>query len=294
MRRAIIDLGTNTFNLLIADTQTQQVLFQTKEGVALGLGGINERRIDNPAIDRAMLALKKFKDHCAIYQVQEIHAIGTSALRDAQNASDFVQKVSVELQIQIEIVSGLREAELIYKGVKLTHHFDAPALIMDIGGGSTELIAADQQGPFLARSFDIGVSRLFQLFDFQDPFSTEDIAHIEAYLEFNCGHFFSQNLPDQLIGASGSFETFYELIEKKIFAADGRAIQVDPINFNNMLAYIIGSTQAERDANPHIISIRKRMAPIAAVKTRWVINKAAIQKIYISPYSLKEGVLFDL
>ncbi|MFM6945875.1 MAG: hypothetical protein ACKOWW_01925 [Flavobacteriales bacterium] len=294
MRRAIIDLGTNTFNLLIADTQTQQVLFQIKEGVALGLGGINEGRIDNAAIDRAMLALKKFKDHCATFQVQEIHAIGTSALRDAQNASDFVQKVALELQIQIEIVSGLREAELIYKGVKLTHHFDAPALIMDIGGGSTEFIAADANGPFLAQSFDIGVSRLFQYFEYQDPFTIEDIERVESYLLERCSHFFKQNLPDVLIGSSGSFETFYELLAQEVFNPCGSSVQVDTAEFKKMLDRIISSTQAERDADPHIISIRKRMAPLAAIKTRWVLAQAKIKHVYISPYSLKEGVLFDL
>lgn len=294
MLRAVIDLGTNTFNLLIADTQTRQIIFQTKEGVALGMGGINEKRISPAAIQRAFEALKKFKNQCVNLEVQSIRAIGTSALRDATNAHDLIDKVVSELKINIEVISGLQEATLIYRGVALSHAFDEPALIMDIGGGSTEFIVADVKEPILAKSFDIGVSRLFQLFEFNDPFSSEDIARIEAYLEQNCGHFFSQELPQHLIGASGSFETFYELMEENIFEAGGRAVKVDSNNFELMLEQIIGSTQAERDANPHIIAIRKRMAPIAAVKTRWVLKAAQIKHIYISPYSLKEGVLFGI
>ncbi len=292
MRRAVIDLGTNTFNLLIADTQTRQICFQTKEGVALGMGGINEQRIGEAAMDRAFAALHRFKAHCMHWQVTEIRAIGTSALRDATNSHELLEKVKSELQITIEIISGLQEAELIYHGVRLTHDFEKPALIMDIGGGSTEFIAADHQGPFVAHSFDIGVSRLFQAFNFSDPFSIADIQKVEAFLDQKCGTFFEQKLPNVLIGSSGSFETFYELMEERIFNSNSTSVEVDCNRFVHMLEQIMASTQAERDQNPHIIAIRKKMAPLAAIKTRWVLRRANIQQIYISPYSLKEGVLF--
>jgi exopolyphosphatase/guanosine-5'-triphosphate,3'-diphosphate pyrophosphatase len=163
---------------------------------------------------------------------------------------------------------------------------------MDIGGGSTEFIAADSKGPFVAHSFDIGVSRLFQHFTFQDPYSQEDIERVEAYLNERCQTFFEQALPDILIGASGSFETFYELLEGSYFEANGQAQKVNTEHFFKMLDQIIASTQAERDANPHIIAIRKRMAPLAAIKTRWVLQKTQAKQIFISPNSLKEGVLF--
>jgi exopolyphosphatase/guanosine-5'-triphosphate,3'-diphosphate pyrophosphatase len=163
---------------------------------------------------------------------------------------------------------------------------------MDIGGGSTEFIAADSKGPFVAQSFDIGVSRLFQHFTFQDPYSQEDIQRVEAYLAQHCQPFFEQALPDILIGASGSFETFYELLEGSFFEANGQAQKVNSEHFFKMLDQIIASTQAERDANPHIIAIRKRMAPLAAIKTRWVLQKTQAKQIFISPNSLKEGVLF--
>jgi exopolyphosphatase/guanosine-5'-triphosphate,3'-diphosphate pyrophosphatase len=95
-----------------------------------------------------------------------------------------------------------------------------------------------------------------------------------------------------LIGSSGSFETFYELMEESIFDSKSHAIEVDSNRFAHMLEQIIASTQAERDQNPHIIAIRKKMAPLAAIKTRWVLRQAQISQILISPYSLKEGVLF--
>lgn len=293
MRRAVIDLGTNTFNLLIADTQTREVIFQTKIGVALGLGGINEKRLSSAAQERAFLALLNFKQHCTQFNVTQIKAIGTSALRDATNAHELLSKVEHELQIKIEVISGQKEAQLIYNGVRLTHDFASPGLIMDIGGGSTEFICADQDGPKQMASFDIGVSRLLQLFDFQDPYSSEDIQRVEAFLNQRCAAFFSEALPSNLIGASGSFETFYELVAREVFDNTGSAVQVNASEFKFMLDQIICSTQAERNSNPQIIEIRKRMAPLAAIKTRWVIKAAKINNIYISPYSLKEGVLFS-
>jgi exopolyphosphatase/guanosine-5'-triphosphate,3'-diphosphate pyrophosphatase len=293
MRRAVIDLGTNTFNLLIADTQTRQILFQTKIGVALGLGGINEKRLSSAAQERAFLALQKFKEHCAQYNVTQINAIGTSALRDATNADELLNRVEQELQINIEVITGQKEAQLIYNGVRLTHDFANPGLIMDIGGGSTEFICANQDGPQQMASFDIGVSRLLQLYDFQDPYSSEDIERVEAFLNQRCAAFFSQTMPSNLIGASGSFETFYELVAREVFNTKGAAVRIDASEFKFMLEHIICSTQAERNTNTHIIEIRKRMAPLAAIKTRWVIKAAKIKNIYISPYSLKEGVLFS-
>ncbi len=293
MRRAVIDLGTNTFNLLIGDTSTREILFKIKDGVSLGMGGINNGILSQDAIERAFKTLKTFEKYCQDWNVQEIRSIGTSALRDASNSDILLNRVQKSLGIEIEIISGLQEANLIYEGVRLTHHFNHPAMIMDIGGGSTEFIAADKSGPYIAQSFDVGVSRLFQLFEFEDPLSNLDISKIEDYLSSKCSIFFKQKLPRVLIGASGSFETFYEVLNEKHFLSAERAISVPIIEFRQMLDKIIISTQKERDLNPFIINIRKKMAPLAAIKTRWVLNQTQIEQIFISPYSLKEGVLYS-
>jgi exopolyphosphatase/guanosine-5'-triphosphate,3'-diphosphate pyrophosphatase len=140
-------------------------------------------------------------------------------------------------------------------------------------------------------SFNIGVSRIYQLFQFSDPMSPEDIIALENYLESACGTFLRSLNSKILIGASGSFETFFELMQEKPFHAKGRAVEVDFSHFEGMLERIIDSSQAERDENPHIIAIRKRMAPLAAIKTRWVLRQLHAKRIFISPYSLKEGAI---
>jgi exopolyphosphatase/guanosine-5'-triphosphate,3'-diphosphate pyrophosphatase len=294
MRRAVIDLGTNTFNLLIADIgEGAFTLVHTeKDGVALGMGGINEGYLSDDAFERGINALKKFKIRCDHFGVMAIRAIGTSALRSAANAKSFISTVKQETGIEVEIVSGLREAELIYKGVKWSYDFKDPGVIMDIGGGSTEFIFADRNGLNDLISLNIGVSRIYQQFQCQDPLSETDIWNIEQWLEERAEGFFEGKQADLLIGASGSFETFYELIHFEAFPEKIRSVEVSFDELITSIDQIISSTQAERDRNEWIIPIRKKMAPIAAVKTRWVIDKLGIKRVIISPCSLKEGALF--
>jgi len=295
MRKAVIDLGTNTFNLLIVEIieGNIHVLHNEKEGVALGMGGINAQMISPEALVRALNALKRFKTVCENHNVILIKAIGTSAIRDAKNAADFLRIVKADADIEIEIVSGPREAELIYKGIAASHEFEEHALIMDIGGGSTEFISADQSGIQDVISLNIGVSRIFQLFDLSDPLNESDILKIEQWLDGHAGTFFNNRKEIVLIGASGSFETFYELIHNQQFPEKNKSVEISIDHLNDILEAIISTTQEERDQNEWIIPIRKKMAPIAAVKTRWVLKQIPARRIFISPYSLKEGVIFE-
>lgn len=295
MRKALIDLGTNTFNLIIAEVSGNEIqhIFSTKEGVALGMGGINENRISTDAAERAIACLSRFKGKCEEFQVEKITAIGTSAIRDAKNQLEFIQTVKTKTEIDIQVVSGEEEARLIYQGIRQTYPFHEPAMIMDIGGGSTEFILANSEGIIDLISLNIGVSRIFQLFSFEDPLSKNDISRIESFLEENSQSFFeSKNCPI-IVGASGSFETFYELAFQNPFPSKTEPFEIPIDSFNREIEKIIQSTQAERDQNEFIIPIRKKMAPIAAVKTRWVMNKLGVEQVFVSPMSLKEGALLS-
>ncbi len=291
-RAAIIDLGTNTFNLLILDIEgsNHQRIFSRKVGVALGLGGINDGQITFEAKARAINTLTAFKDKCDEMQVEEIHCFGTSAVRSARNKDEFLKMVKDDVGLTIQVVSGDKEAELIYLGVSSGYTFDESGMIMDIGGGSTEFIWSNAEGMVKSRSFEIGVSRIFQLFDFSDPYSQEDIQKIEFYLKEQTTDFFEDVSTNILIGASGSFETFYELVHQKPFP-DKVYVELNRAEIMLALEKIITSTQKERDVNEFIIPIRKKMAPISAIKIRWIIRKLDVSKIVISPFSLKEGVI---
>jgi len=293
MRKAVIDLGTNTFNLAIAEVEnnTINLLHAEKEGVAIGRGGINDKLLSEDAIQRAINCIERFKSRCVDFQVAKIEAIGTSAIRDASNKQTFLKSVKDATGIEIDVINGIQEANLIYQGIAYTYNFESPSLIMDIGGGSTEFIAANANGIKDLISLNIGVSRIFQLFSFSNPMTSEDILNVENYLEAHEHDFFNRINCQTLVGASGSFETFFELVHQTAYPKGYETQELDFKEFESILDWIISTSQSERDLNDFIIPIRKKMAPIAAIKTRWVINKMKANRIVISPCSLKEGVL---
>lgn len=293
MTGAVIDLGTNTFNLLIFRKEGErfEFIYNQRIPVGLGMGGINENKIAKDAFDRGLEAITLFKQTSSKYGVEEIKAFGTSALRGAKNGHLFCDAILNQTGIQIEIIAGLREAELIFEGVKLVHPFTKSSCIMDIGGGSTEFILANEQGIQEFQSFDIGVSRMLQKFDLSDPLTIENIQEIEAFLTENTSDFFTTHSCEVLIGASGSFETFFEFIFNQKYTDEWNSSQLTMEVLMEVLELLIHSTQEERQTNDNISDIRKKMIHIAAVKTRWVIQQLNVKEVWISPASLKEGVM---
>ena len=293
MRVGIIDLGTNTFNLLIADTNPGgfQVVCNVKEGVALGMGGIIENRISEEAQERAFLAFSHFFEVCKIYKVNEVMGFGTSAIRDAENGYAFTAELFKRFSIEVEIIDGLEEAELIYQGVSWSYEFERPSLIMDIGGGSTEFIRVANGEKMQSCSLNIGVSRAIQQFKCSDPLKESEKETLLNWFEEEGEALNDFGEVEVLVGASGSFETFYEMFYQRSFP-EGITVQKMIIeDLRKELDWIIESTLEEREKHPYIIPIRRKMAPIAALKTRWILDKFSIQSLVISPCSLKEGVL---
>lgn len=296
MNGAVIDLGTNTFNLIIfkKTDKSVRVLASHKQSVNLGMGGINENILSSAAMNRAFAALEEFKLMCANFNVDQIQAIGTSALRGAKNAPDFVQFIKNQLGIEITIIDGLAEANLIYEGVKSVHTFKSSSCIMDIGGGSTEFILIENETLITKKSFDIGVSRIIQKFDLNDPLNTNDISKVVEFFNKETEGFFDQLKIDNLIGASGSFETYYELITKETTHLKDKSKIIPLKELSDTLNYLVYSTALERRDDILIPEYREPMIHIAALKTKWVIEKLKIKQCFMSPASLKEGVIETL
>lgn len=291
-RKAIIDLGTNTFNILIGEVTANglHVVHAAKVPVMLGMDGINEGRISKDAYDRAMDAMRSFYQMAKEHHVDDIRGIATSAVRGASNGQKLVDDIHRAYGINIDIINGQQEAELIYKGVKLTKEMSEPSVIMDIGGGSTEFIFVQDENIQKMVSLNIGVSRLFQLLDKPDNFSDAHHNEMRQYFEEKAGDLFEFKAK-VLIGASGSFETIWEMIYKEKYVSTGKAHKMDWEAFNEVLNWSIHSSLEEREAHPWIVDMRKRMLPIGAMKIKWIIEKLGIEEVWVSPYSLKEGAL---
>jgi exopolyphosphatase/guanosine-5'-triphosphate,3'-diphosphate pyrophosphatase len=291
MKKAVIDLGTNTFNLLIGSVfgDKLEIIYCEKEAVLLGMNGINNGSIAEDSWMRAMQTLFRFKKRCEKQNVDEIIGFGTSALRGAKNGELFVKEVYENIGIRIHIISGSQEAQLIYRGVRWLFDFKQAATIMDIGGGSTEFIAANAGGIVEAQSFDIGVSRLYQNLNKRNNLTANDFKFINEYLEARTGRFFEEDRSTLLIGASGSFETFYEMIFQKKFTAEEKMVTLPLLPLLDQLNWVIDSRYEDRINHKWIVPMRKKMIPIAAFKIKWIIQKLNADRVLLSPYSLKEG-----
>ncbi|MBI2258274.1 MAG: hypothetical protein HYU67_05185 [Flavobacteriia bacterium] len=291
---AVIDLGTNTFQLSIyqCNRKSFSLLFSHRVGVSLGLNGILEKKIHREALDRGIETMTSFKKMCDDWQVEKINAVGTSALRDASNNKEFCNEILSKTGIQIEIINGLKEAELIYKGVIKSFKKKEDCVIMDIGGGSTEIIYVLNKKPEIF-SFNIGISRLFQLKNWNDPFSKDDIAFLIDAMEKECSCINSLPNINNFIGVAGSFETVYEMIKLKAINSFNSTLKFNSQKMYCVIQELINSSMLERTLNPHIIPIRKQFISIAALQMKWFLDKIQAKNKYISTNSLSEGVLFD-
>lgn len=303
MRAAIIDMGTNTFNLLIADVDATKhsfhVLHSAKHAVKIGDGGITQGVISNAAIERAMLALSDYAAIIANYECQHVLAFGTSAMRDATNASVLVQRVKLELGIDVAIIDGMEEAQLIVEGVRLALPLGQhPVLIMDIGGGSTEFIIANQEQVFWKESYRLGVSRIRQMLPLSDPMTTANISALDQLLLSELAELPALCLThgvQTLVGSSGSFDSFFEMIT----AANGKLQDANSVlsaSFDNeeLLALhlkLMRLSNAERSVMPGLVQMRVDTIHIASHMVQWTMASCNLSAVMLSTYALKEGVL---
>ena len=222
---AILDFGTNTFNLLIAERKERSfnVLHSSKQPVKLGRGGIQINRITPDAFERGFVAIQNLMETIEKYEVAEIRAFATSAIRNASNGADFVNEVESRFGFRVRVIPGEREAELIYKGVRQAIPFtEKKVMILDIGGGSNEFIICNRDGIIWKHSFELGMARILELFDLSDPITFEEISALESYFKQELQPLVEEvrkENPQTLIGASGSFDTFHSLLMERRGAA---------------------------------------------------------------------------
>lgn len=301
---AVMDLGTNTFHLLIAEgTPTDyREIIHLHDSVKLGEGGINKGIIQPDAYERGIAAMRKFQEHISAQGVKQVRAVATSALRSAANGKQFIDEVQAKTGIGIETIDGEQEAEYIYKGVKLSGGLShKTSLIMDIGGGSVEFILGNEHNILWKQSFEIGAARLMDKFHRTDPIPAGSILALNDYLEEHLVTLFSvlaKHPADALIGSSGAFETFTEVIELQ----NGNTFDLKKTNnysfqktdLISVTDQFIASSHNERENTKGIIPVRVDMIVVASLITRYVMKKLNIDHVCMSTNSLKEGVLAEM
>ena len=222
-RSAFIDVGTNTILCLIAevrDTGRFRVLDDLAEITRLGQGVDRTRRIGPDSEQRSLAALRRYRDQCKNLGVEEIVAVGTSALRDAANSAEVRARIRAELGIEIRVISGAEEAAYSFLAVRRGLSLgEQEILVIDIGGGSTELIRGNENGVGRAVSIDLGSVRLTERFLHTDPVKADEVAQMHDAIDRELACLPNKNMaPDAaltLVGIAGTFTTLAAM-EKKL------------------------------------------------------------------------------
>lgn len=183
-RVAAIDCGTNSIRLLVADVERADGVparltdvERTMEVVRLGEGVDRTRRLDPAALARTLAATRRYAEACAAYGVERVRFVATSASRDVENRQDFVDGVVGALGVEPEVISGAEEAELSFQGAlsAVREPRPGPCLVVDIGGGSTEL-ALGESHVLASLSVDVGCVRLTERHLAGDPPTAAEVA----------------------------------------------------------------------------------------------------------------------
>lgn len=306
-RLALIDMGTNTFHLLIVELADDgrtapRTLLRTKVGVRLGEGGISAGRIAEPAYERALHALLGFREEIELHQVNDVRATATSAMRVTENGPALVKDIFEQTGIRVEVIGGDREAELICQGVRQAVPLGPERhLIMDIGGGSVEFILANDTTIFWKRSFEIGAQRLLDKF-FPEPSGIMPAEAIVAEQQYLAGVLapladaLAEFPPVSLIGASGSFDSLadMQLGQLRTEAELPPSTELALSSFRHSYNQLLSLNHEQRKDLPGILPMRADMLVVASVLIDYVLQLTGLTRIRTSAYALKEGLLAEM
>ncbi len=293
---AAIDLGSNSFHMTVARLQNGRlhVLDTLKEMVRLASGITSDHGIDPPTMQRAITCLERFGQRLQDLHPNNVKAIGTNALRRANKASDFLAAAEQALGYKIEIVSGIEEARLIYVGVShCAPDLEQQTLVVDIGGGSTEIIIGQQFSPQLLDSLYIGcVGMSLRFFDtekisakrFQKAILTarQELAPIEkAYRTLGWA---------RAIGASGTIKSIADNIKALGFTDSNITLKA----LHKLKTRIIDAGSIEKAALPNLSTERAPVFSGGLAVLIAVFEALQIEQMEISHCALREGILCEL
>ncbi|MEO8734254.1 MAG: hypothetical protein ABI373_07975 [Flavobacteriales bacterium] len=298
MKLAVIDLGTNTFKLLVASRSAEGTLMihhKEEVPVNLGRGGIEKGVIAEDAFARGLEALKKMHAEALSLGAEQIQGFGTSALRSSRNGGEFIRRAKEKIGIDITIIPGEEEAGLVLEGVRQAVTFGKkPMLVMDIGGGSTEFILATDRSLMWKHSFELGTTRLFERFPSIDPMGMDTqlrmAQHIDAQLEA-LWSVVDRHWPTTLVGSAGSFDSLATVIAARrgtTLAPNAATLQFSAAEFDAVKDELFAMTRAERLAVNGLPDFRvDTIIPALMLIERVLLH--GITDLRWSRFSLKEG-----
>ena len=301
MKVAVIDLGTNTCNLLIAETKNENytILLQSKQLVKLGDKDIRSNRVSAEAIERVEKCFSHFKKIVAEYETEKVRIVATSAVRDASNKSEILDRLGTQSGWIVKVLTGEKEAQLIFEGVLLAlENLEAPTIILDVGGGSNELILAENNVISWKESKPTGMARVINEFALSDPLKPAELKILQEF--FTARHtraiqICKEKKADTLVGCSGAFDTIADIIDEANPGEKQRKKQEIPLtHFNKIYESLVYSTRRQRTQMKGMDMVRVDLIVPAVIFIQQLISQTGVKKIIQTDYALREGVLFEM
>ncbi|HSJ69302.1 MAG TPA: hypothetical protein VK921_16595 [Anditalea sp.] len=302
-KAAVIDMGTNTFHLLLVELHEHsfKTIYKEKIAVRLGQGGISQKIIVADALKRAYHTLEHFSNLIKGEGIRDTFAFATSAVRNAENGAELVASIKKRFDINVNVIDGIEEAHMIYEGIRFSGSLDDnTSLMMDIGGGSVEFIIGNKTDAFWKQSFEIGGQRMLDLFHYHDPILPEEAEKLDVYLEeklLDLIQAINKFNPTQLVGASGTFDTlsdiyFSELMLKK--SKSQKVFHLPTFEFEKIAKKLTTLDKKARLEIPGMIPMRVDMIVVASLLIRHILKYVPAIELVCSNYALKEGAIAQL
>jgi exopolyphosphatase / guanosine-5'-triphosphate,3'-diphosphate pyrophosphatase len=305
---AAIDIGTNSIHMAVvkidASLPTFSIIAREKDTVRLGDRDPKTGNLTPEAMERSISTLQRCKNLAISFNATDIIAVATSATREAPNGQDFLDKIESELGLVVNLISGQEEARRIYLGVLSGMDFsDRPHVIIDIGGGSTELILADSREARVLSSTKVGAVRLTRDFVSTDPIERSEFQHLRAYVRGMLERPIEQiwaNLQlsevPRLVGTSGTIQTLalvHALEKQGVEPNRLHGYQMSRQDLKDIVKRLVAMNYEQRFTVPGISDKRAEIIVAGAVILLEVMNMLNIDAITVCERSLREGIIVD-
>ena len=275
------------------------VLAREKEVVRLGSGSGDMKHLSTEAIDRAVGTLDRFRQISEMWDAQ-VAAVATSATREALNRHEFLHRARDEARVEIAVISGMEEARLIHLGVlQAVPVYDRDVLVIDIGGGSTELIVGSGGKMRAARSLKLGAIRLTDRFFAHEPIGPENVDACRAYVRAFLNPVVRRIRRAGFSVAVGSSGTIGSVVAMSVARRGERprslnALTVTSDEIDGVVASLAAAaTAAERERLPGLESKRADIILAGVILLEQLVKELGIEELTFSEYALREGVLLD-
>ena len=303
MRIAAIDIGTNSVHMIVVRVRPDlsfEVIDREKAMVRLGAGGLDGKALTSEAMSAALQALSKFKRLAESHSVDKILAAATSATREARNGGEFLARIEAETGIRPRVITGAEEARLIHlAAVYGVDVGSARAVVIDIGGGSTEITLGTATSTQAAKSFKIGVIRLTERFVKSDPLAGRDeqklTKHVLSEIDRHCEQITAAGF-DRVIGTSGtilSLGTVATAISGGTVPTELRNLRVPAKQIRRLRKEVVALSLAQRLTIPGLDPRRADLIVAGAVLLDAILRRLGAEDITLCDLALREGLVID-